>query len=62
MVISTILPVEVEIGRSSLAGLAIFPNMLENPAAVFVIPFFSSVQVSFTTGSSFGGGAGLAGG
>ena len=62
MVISTILPVEVEIGRSSLAGLTILANMSENPAALFVVPFFSSVRDSFATVSSFGGGAGLAGG
>ena len=61
-VISTILPVDVEIGRSSLAGVAIFANMSENPAALFVAPFFSSVGASVIIGSSFGGGAGLAGG
>lgn len=55
------LPVEVEMGRSSLAGLAMLANMSENPAALLV-PFFSSVRTSFVTGSSFGGGAGLAGG
>ena len=62
--ISTKLPVDVEIGRSSLAGLAIFANISENPAEpVLSTPFLSPELVLFIGGSTgFGGGPGLGGG
>ena len=61
---STKLPVDVEIGRSSLAGLAIFANMSENPAEpVLSKPFLSSQFVLLMGGNAgFGGGPGLDGG
>ena len=62
--ISTKLPVDVEIGRSSLAGLTIFANISENPAdPVLSTPFLSSALVLFIGGSiGLGGGPGLGGG
>ena len=54
---STILPVDVEIGRSSFAGLAILANISENPAELD-----ADVFSSFLGAVGLGGGAGRCGG
>ena len=61
--ISTKLPVDVEIGRSSLAGLVMFANISENPALLLATSLSSlEFKVPFIGSAGFGGGPGLGGG